>query len=518
MNKIEHFVLPQHTNTLYEKEAISSIALTKDVADKINEIVDALNQFSNDDLAWKQEQEGTIRKGVLYMKDNLINSLHDLLKLYDTGTLKKYVLETYGKELDQIKYFITPQMFGAVGDGVTNDIEAIEAAIDSMNEGDVLYFPKGTYLMTGHVVTMYKKNITFAGEGLIKTDFGFEITASNFKANGVRMEGTTYSEDCRAFKIAPYASYIENFTFKDCQFKNFFYAIAAVGGSYNFDGTEQEVGYKIRDVVIENCFSETYEDQNTGHFQCIQVENISYINNRTYGGTNASSYNAIKGNGFIRVIGNYDHNNSYASCEIENGSGKCVIANNTFNSKIWVDDSFDVVVNANTTEEGIHITVGSNTGDTNNVIVSNNNCRNIRCEQFGTYAGGLINNININGNSVKGENTHGIWIHGNAVKNAKVFNNFITGSNTNDISIQRNAQLVCYLQGNFGNDNNLLIAGSGGTVYALDNYNVTVSGVRDSLPVSHYERSFNGLKVTDTDDVAWRLNVSPSGSVYASKY
>lgn len=518
MNKIEHFMLPEHTNTLYEKEAISSIELTKEVADKLNEIIDSLNGFGADDLAWKQEQEGIIRKGVLYMKDNLINSLHDLLKLYDSGTLKKYVLETYGKELEQIRYFITPQMFGAVGDGVTNDIEAIEKAIESMNEGEVLYFPKGTYLMTGHKVEVYKNNVTFTGEGLIKTDFGFEVTASNFKAFGVRMEGTTYSENCRAFNIKPYATYIKNFTFKDCQFKNFFYAVSAVGGSYNFDGTEEETGYRIRDFVIENCYSETYTDNNTGHFQAIQVENISYINNRTYGGTNASSYNAIKGNGYIRVIGNYDHNNTYASCEIENGSGKCVIANNTFNSKIWVDDSFDVVVNANTTEEGILITVGSGNGDTKNVIISNNNCRNIRCEQFGTYVGGVINNININGNSVKGDNTHGIWLHGNAVKNAKVFNNFITGSNVNDISVQRNAQIVCYIQGNFGNGKNLLIAGSGGTVYALDNYNVTVSGTRNSLPVSHYERSFNGIKMTDSDSSEWRLNVSSTGNVYATRY
>ena len=56
MDKITHFMLPENTNTLYKKEARSSIALTKEVADKINEIVDVLNKFSNDDLAWKQEQ------------------------------------------------------------------------------------------------------------------------------------------------------------------------------------------------------------------------------------------------------------------------------------------------------------------------------------------------------------------------------------------------------------------------------------------------------------------------------
>ena len=81
MKQIEKFMLPEHTNNLYEKEAISSISLTKEVASKINEIVEAINQLSQVDLEWKQIQEGTIRKGVLFMKDNLVNSLNDLMQL-----------------------------------------------------------------------------------------------------------------------------------------------------------------------------------------------------------------------------------------------------------------------------------------------------------------------------------------------------------------------------------------------------------------------------------------------------
>lgn len=86
MKQIENFMLPEHTNSLYEKEASSSIALTKDVAEKINELVEAYNKLSQIDLSWKQEQEGTIRKAVVYMKDNLINSLNDLMVLLrDSG-------------------------------------------------------------------------------------------------------------------------------------------------------------------------------------------------------------------------------------------------------------------------------------------------------------------------------------------------------------------------------------------------------------------------------------------------
>ena len=176
-------------------------------------------------------------------------------------------------------------------------------------------------------------------------------------------------------------------------------------------------------------------------------------------------------------------------------------------------------MNGNTSEGGISVTVGSNVGDSRNVIISNNVAKNIRCEQFGTYDGGIIQNVNIIGNTVNGENTHGIWISGNAVKFAKISNNIITGTNaTNDIAIQRNEQLTCYISGNIGNGKNILIAGNGGKVFAIDNFNVTVSGNRDSLPVSHLEREFNGVKLTDDSGVAWRLGVNTSGTVGAIKY
>lgn len=524
MKQIEHYVLPENTNELYKREAISSIGLTRDVADKINEIVDAINSLSLMDLKWKQTQEGIIRKGVIYMKDNLINSLSDLLKIYSDDVARRMLLDMYGEELNALKVFVTPQMFGAVGNGLVNDAAAIQSAIDSLKPGDILYFPKGTYLMTGKAVNINTDNVTFTGEGLIKCDYGFRPKASNFKAIGMRMESVGYSQESRAFMVnnatAPDTAptYLRNFTFKDCSFKNFFYAVYCAGGSYSYDGTEEAVGYPVRDVVIENCYSETYSDKNAGHFQCIQVENISYINNRTYGGQNASSYNAIKGNGFIRVIGNYDDNNSYASCEIENGSGRAVVSNNTFSDRIWIDDSFDTVVTGNVTEDSIYITVGSNNGDANNVVISNNVCKTIRCERFGTYAGGIINNVNIIGNNVNGVNTHGIWLHGNAVKNAKVCNNFISGDNENGIAIQRGEQLNCVIHNNFGNDCNLLIAGTGGKVFAIDNYNITVSGTRDSFVTSHLERSYNGMKFTDTAGVEWRVGVNTSGDVFTTKY
>lgn len=127
MKPIEKFNLPEHTNQLYTKEAISSIALTREVAGKINELVDAYNQFSNDDLTWKHEQEGRIRKGVIYMKDNLINSLHELMELLKSEGFVDERIAYHCKTInDRLE-----NLLGKVEEGsTTGDAELIDGRTD----------------------------------------------------------------------------------------------------------------------------------------------------------------------------------------------------------------------------------------------------------------------------------------------------------------------------------------------------------------------------------------------------
>lgn len=57
--------------------------------------------------------------------------------------------DLYDNLQDGIEQFgITPQMFGAKGDGITDDTEAIQSAIDSLPNGGVLYFPLGKYIVS----------------------------------------------------------------------------------------------------------------------------------------------------------------------------------------------------------------------------------------------------------------------------------------------------------------------------------------------------------------------------------
>lgn len=130
MNKLTNFVLPENTNRLYKEEAISSIALTREIADKINELIDAYNELSKTDLKWKQSQEGAIRKGILYMKDNLVNTINELWKILEKNG---YVDSRISEHTAQLKARVD-NLLGSVTTGSTTlDSEIIDARLGADN-------------------------------------------------------------------------------------------------------------------------------------------------------------------------------------------------------------------------------------------------------------------------------------------------------------------------------------------------------------------------------------------------
>lgn len=153
MKKIEHFILPKQYNELYTKEAISSISLTRDVTDKINELVDMYNSLSDDDLTWKHEIEGTVRKAIIYIKDHLLNTLYDMAEVYkQDGFFEKYVKEYMNglenqltvilsgeiedAELLDVRYGADGYTYSTAGESIRQQIKAIYQLIDNIHEAD----------------------------------------------------------------------------------------------------------------------------------------------------------------------------------------------------------------------------------------------------------------------------------------------------------------------------------------------------------------------------------------------
>lgn len=174
MKTIKHYMLPEQTNELYKKEASSSISLTRDVADKINELIDAYNELSKGNLA--KEQDGRIAKAILFMKDNLLNSLHDLFETLKASgdfasILSGSVYEKYNELYNSLSSVVNVKNYGAKGDGKTDDTYSIKKAIAAAKLAGkcTVFFPKGVYCFTD-LGNLAIEGIAFSGE------FGYKAT------------------------------------------------------------------------------------------------------------------------------------------------------------------------------------------------------------------------------------------------------------------------------------------------------------------------------------------------------
>ena len=120
-------------------------------------------------------------------------------------------------KLKTIKDYVTPQMFGAKGDGVTDDTQAIQAAIDSvkslpsyLNEttGKVVFFPMGEYLITSPLDLSSNCGVSLLGEGHTKSNIVLDINSEAETA--ININGNNYRGFIKGLRIAPSASGIQH--------------------------------------------------------------------------------------------------------------------------------------------------------------------------------------------------------------------------------------------------------------------------------------------------------------------
>jgi hypothetical protein len=116
----------------------------------------------------------------------------ELVPIVQGGVTKKVVAAAFSD-------YVNVKAYGAVGDGVTDDTAAIQAAINSLTSGGALYFPTGTYRSAA--LTVGSNNITFQlndGAVLKFPTLGANIkaitvNANNFGVTGGKLEGPAAS-------------------------------------------------------------------------------------------------------------------------------------------------------------------------------------------------------------------------------------------------------------------------------------------------------------------------------------
>ena len=308
---------------------------------------------------------------------------------------------------------ISVKDYGAKGDGVTNDLESINAAINAcdLSTECTVFFPNGTYLVDNSVVVS-KSNVRLLGEGNSVISFPEDI---NLEENGNRIVGVIvvktvdqdvknvvlenlivdakaddlhYGKDgslgrgitfIRQGKYVGTKNYYEmnNVKIKDCTVKNSYaYGIAVVGGEQLKDGyTSTQVADILNTMTDDFDYRAYYNYYNVDN---ITIENCDISKSRIGIRLNRVSNLTLKNNKVsdsrFENITLQVENGLVTDNNVERHNGGCgnICLDKSENVKIVNNNINDIESNAKDIDK-TGICQNSSAGPSYNVFIANNN-------------------------------------------------------------------------------------------------------------------------------------------------
>lgn len=183
-------------------------------------------------------------------------------------------------KLKTIKDYITPQMFGALGDGIADDTQAIQAAIDSQDISTI-YFPKGVYMVSAPIIVTHSDQAGLSHSILMDRNAVLKASASIESVLHFTQDSTHQNNNIRDYLdgefleggnidgngLAKYCCIFEGNGRMSCSLTNFYDAITAnvwvINGRFN-----------MYNVEVSNNFN-TSENYNPAHENVIGILNDS---------------------------------------------------------------------------------------------------------------------------------------------------------------------------------------------------------------------------------------------------
>lgn len=475
-------------------------------------------------------------------KSSLVNAINEVLASAGSGE------------------FVTPQMFGAVGDGVTDDTTAF---IDCLTDGHPVYVPSGTYIIDD--ITITRSNLLMLGAGKLdfKTnDGGLEITGSRNRIMGIAFEGNLFAYSAVDATKSLLKLIGDDNIIDGCAFKGGNYSGIACEGNANkainnyleYCNSHPTAGADwgsiwfingsnlgdptYKGAVIDNNIIHNFDDSGicvTGKYTDCVISN-----NTMYGtGTNNTMGIYMLGGSLsnARIIGNYIENIHNEGMMLYDGNANLV------SDQIIIDSNI-----IDTADKGISVS-GSNdhTVTMNSCVINNNTIKNFRYGIFphdikriiitgnhlvttdntgsAIYAIDYIEYESVNNNLIEGAGS-GIMItkgsaNDNVIKSC-VYGIYIFGAKNNIITIIGNTMISCttglssieanYLMGNIANNSfqgctDAVVNGI--CIFPVEKINDVPAVLSGTLSAGSCEIQVYGGRVGDT----WMaMPVSGSGS------
>jgi len=338
--------------------------------------------------------------------------------------------------------------FGAMGDGITDDTAAIQAAIDSVSKNygyGTVFIPEGEYVITKQIAL--KSNVNIKGTGPKSVLILRNITDTYFQAFMATSQKNIHISNFRGVNECPntYALWTHFLMSENCTVENLIAEVSGIGSS---QGNKE-----------------------------IRSKNIAFKNNTMYGNALGGAYFGLTGISFSFTTGGIATGNRIEYCahginwwggdsntvvdgapENERCAQNIVIANNVIEhvggGGIWGSMGQNIVITNNVVNDAHD--VGIDLEGTYDTIVSNNVVKD-------GYNGGLTTfffcrGITFSGNTVYNStpNTCGFKVYNSAqdIKNEDITvigNTFVNTSEGTGVVGGDNCEKIIYANNNFIN-------------------------------------------------------------------
>ena len=350
--------------------------------------------------------------------------------------------------IGKLNDIVSVEDFGAVGDGVTDDTAAIQAAIDAAS---VVRFPAGSYRLTSstydastnwrhHVIIPDDRSLIFDHQAKLVATTPFAsraiallVRGSNVTIDGAQIEDGFNPGNPFLVGIGSGSGYDSSYpagTLKNLRVLNSTFKNCWISVSVQFASTDGG-GKSFNDIQVSCCTSYAKPNNTTsGNFNFRsegpwKIGDVKISDCSAYDGYSASSFNFYGVDGFS-VSNCASYRNKYAGCEMENGSQDGVVS--CFRSVddfwgVWVDDSRRIVVDGvshKTISESVTGILGTQsrlrdalkvtqqgftdytTWETTDIVFSNvvSEFGKITTVDFGVSAGGSIGRLTFNNVSI----------------------------------------------------------------------------------------------------------------------
>jgi parallel beta-helix repeat protein len=319
--------------------------------------------------------------------------------------------------------------FGAVGDGVTDDTAAIQAAVESLATGSTLYFPDGTYLVSSAVLlsgsAQNKTGLTFSGNSAViqlaaaisNQNVAEIVSGTNYKVCGLTFKGnkgtvTTPGTDSSyryfngLYVGAVAGKTLTNVAISGCRFTNCAYDGLMLGSGPVQPGN---ILPGVDNVTILGCQFDLNEvGLSGGAYRKVTISDNAFIDNDIYGVLADSTCGdvSISGN-TIKTGTTLGATNAgifvYAASQI------AIIGNSVEGGKVGVlisTGASDFTISGNTVSNcatsGIVVTNSTRGVISGNAVAS--------AAQYGIAIQSSSSQVSINANSVRSCGFDGIYL------------------------------------------------------------------------------------------------------------